>query len=102
MSADGPFVAFQANFTGGSGIFVYDGTSVLNVMDTTQLLEGKTISSFLFGPDSLSGNYVTFQATFSDATRGVYVAQFTPVPEPGHALVVGVIGLGWLSRRRRS
>lgn len=92
--------AVLGNFAGGSGIYWHDGTTLSRVVDTTQQLDGKSITSLLLGQDAVAGNFLTFQALFSDSTQGIYVVQVVPVPEPAaHVAVVG--GLAWAVRRRR-
>jgi hypothetical protein len=57
----------------------------------------------LFGPD-FADNQVTFHVQFADgatsalSTRGVYMATFTPVPEPALAVLIGM-AMGRLRQR---
>jgi hypothetical protein len=104
VSSDGPYTAFIGRFNNGAdrtGVYWHDGTDLYRVIDQTQTLDGKTISSLLLGPDAVAGDFVTFQALFTDSTQGVYVVQFTPVPEPGFVFAASALALTGLTAVRR-
>jgi hypothetical protein len=100
--SDAGNLAVIGRFNNGAdqtGIYFHDGTTLYRVIDTTQLLDNKGISSLLLGQDGVAGNTVTFQVLFTDNTQGIYSATFTPVPEP--AGLLGLAGLVWWGRRYR-
>ncbi len=101
VALDGTHDAFLASNSLGTALFADFGNGVHDILDTTQLLDGKTISSLIFSKNSLDGNSVGFTATFSDGSSGVFLA--TVVPEPG-SLALGMIACGggfFIVRRRR-
>jgi hypothetical protein len=100
ISADAGRIAFQANYNDGgsrSGIFLYDGTTLHNVINNGPLLDGKVVSSFLWGSNGLSGDTLTFTVFFADSTRGIYTATF--IPEPTLLMGLAVIAVPMLRRR---
>ncbi|MGL4419235.1 MAG: DUF7453 family protein, partial [Gemmataceae bacterium] len=92
VPGEGEHVFFNGAFNDGlarTGIYWFDGTTTRRIIDTTQQLDGKSITSLLMGQDGASGNFVTFQALFSNGTQGIYRVNYTPIPEPG--LVFGTV-----------
>ncbi|MGZ4970661.1 MAG: hypothetical protein ACXWE4_10590 [Methylobacter sp.] len=48
---------------------------MLKIIDTSDVLDGKTITELFFGHEGLSGNQLAFVANFSDGTTGIYKAE---------------------------
>ena len=65
------------------------------MIDLTDTLEGKAISSFTFSRRGLSGNEFVFFADFLDGSEGVFL---TTVPEPALAPLFAIL---LMLRRRR-
>lgn len=71
-------VAFLGSFTGGSGIYFHQKSVLRKVIDTTDLLNGKTISSFGVSENSLADGYLAFRVNFTDSSVGIYRTSFAP------------------------
>jgi hypothetical protein len=81
------FVATQDN---GIRALYIDTTRVL---DTTELLDGKALSSISISRDAVGGSTsidVAFKATFIDGSEGIYAVA---VPEPANAMFASAIAL---------
>lgn len=81
----GDTVVFLGEGNGGyQGIFAEIGGSLHNLVDTTDLLDGKTIAALRFDSEGLEGSEFAFTAVFGDGTQSVYSASFAlaAVPEP--------------------
>ena len=106
---DGGSVAFRGLGSGDqNGIYTDIGGSLEKVIDLTDLLDGKTLSSLNFSINGLSGNSLAFLAGFTDGSRGIFRADRVtepepePVPEPTSLLALLAVGaVGALGRRRR-
>lgn len=72
-------VAFLGSFTGGSGIYFHQKSVLRKVIDTTDLLDGKTISSFGLSENSVADGHLAFRVNFSDSSVGIYRTSFAPV-----------------------
>jgi len=98
---DGRFV-FSATYTGGSGLFLYDGSTISTILTTADTLDGKAISSLFVSPDGLAGDYLAFRANFTDASAGIFRTSLAAIPEPStYALLAGGAALGVAAWRRR-
>jgi hypothetical protein len=73
-----------------------DGDFV-HVLDTTQMLDGKQLSTLRMTLDPAENGIVSFRAVFADGSSGVY--SFA-VPEPGTATLLFAATLAALRRRR--
>ena len=63
------------------------------------VVDGRTLSSIIMGTEGLSDNQVAFYATFTNGTKGIFVAT---VPEPATVeLALCGIGLCMLGARLR-
>jgi hypothetical protein len=99
LSIDGETVAFMALGTNHTGLYVYRDGVIQLMAESGDVLDGKVISSFDFGPRGLSGDQLAFQAHFEDGTFGVYLAA---IPEPGTGLLLALGLIALAARRRRS
>ncbi len=92
VSIDGSRILFEARFIGGDeiGIYLWDNGTLLRVIDTTQLLDGKAIAELNLGYDSaLSGPALVFTAEFDDGSLGIYTAAIIPEPASLGLLAAG-------------
>ena len=67
------------------GIYAFRDGQLHAVIEYGDLLDGKTVWGFGFGPDGLSGDHLGFTAAFDDGSSAVYLAT---IPEPGTALLL--------------
>ncbi len=96
----GSDVAFIGSTLTTKGIYYYDGT-LHTIVDNTMVLDGRQLTSssnFFLGIDALGGNRVAFNVLFSTGSNGVYMATFTPVPEPSTLALVGAGALALVRR----
>ena len=91
------------------GIYVDSGDILQKVIDLSDLLDGKTLSSFEFTFDGMSGLSLVFGAVFTDGSVGIFRADavVAGVPEPTISepatlalFGLGLTGLGYMRRRR--
>ncbi|MGZ4956133.1 MAG: DUF7453 family protein [Methylobacter sp.] len=79
-SLSGNWVAFfGASSNGGGGIYVdqedVKHNPLQKVIDTSDVLDDKTITGLSFGKEGLSRNQLAFIASFSDGSSGIYKAE---------------------------
>jgi hypothetical protein len=101
---DGDIIAFKGSFMGVSGIYLMIDGELVKVVDTLDLLDGKTVTSFTLGEGALNGGNLSFRADFSDSSVGLFTTTFSlaSVPEPStYAMIAGAAALGWCLRRRQ-
>ena len=99
VSIDGTDVAFLGfGANGQQGIYDLTGGSLFKVVDLTAILDGRAITGLEFTRNGLSGDSLSFQATFADGSQGVYTAGV--VPEPGSLGLLGMAGLLLAGKRR--
>ena len=96
-------VAFKATLSNGKdGIYTGDNPASVTdyVIREDDPLDGKTVTDVDLSQFSLTDDgRIVFLVTFSDFSRGLFVA--TPVPEPGLVLGVAAVGLAAARRLRR-
>lgn len=97
------FTAATANDPSKVGIFTNFGGQLSEVIQVGDTLDGKTVSKVLMSSQALSGDYLTFAATFSDNSQAAYLVSLAAVPEPSILALLGVgtacfAAFGW--RRR--
>ena len=73
---DGDTVAFTGFGAGDHvGIYIATAGSLMKVIDTNDLLDGKQVSSFALGRNGLEGDSLTFLARFADGSEGIFLAE---------------------------
>ena len=81
------------------GYRLYIGGSLVNLVDTMDMLDGKAIAELRFDSEGLDGSRFAFTAVFEDGTQSVYSAVFTlaAVSEPSTLalLTAGLVLLRW-------
>lgn len=98
LGLDGDLIVFEGSFGGGEeGLFALFNGTLINIIDSTQTLDGKAIDSFGFDSEGVDGNQVAFEVRFDNGSEGIYLAT---IPEPASAALLGLGGL-LVSRRRR-
>jgi len=98
LSIHGETVAFSGGASlGPNGLYVYRDGELHKVIEAGDLLDGRTVSGFGFGPRGLSGDALAFNATFEDGTYGVFLAT---IPEPGTGLLLATGLLALCAGRR--
>jgi hypothetical protein len=59
--------------SGQQGIYDMTGGSLLNAVDLTDILDGRSITGLSISRSALSGDPIAFQATFADGSQGMYI-----------------------------
>ncbi len=88
--------AYVSSTPGSSfqGIYTTLGGELTKVIDINDSLLGKTINSFSFGREGLSGNQIAFGVTFSDRSQAIYIATLNPTSVPESSTALGVLAIG--------
>ncbi|MCP4249060.1 MAG: hypothetical protein GY778_18605, partial [bacterium] len=80
---DGTHIAFLGADADDTRNLYTDLTgSLTEIIAVDDVLDGKTVSSVSVGLECLEGNQIAFSVTFTDGSRGVFVATY-PGPLPG-------------------
>ena len=87
-------VYVSPNGSSFQGIYTTLGGELTKVIDTNDSLFGKTINSFSFGREGLSGNQIAFAVTFSDRSQGIYIATLDSTSVPESSTALGVLAIG--------
>ena len=85
-------MAFRGIGSSPEGIYTNLGGPLMKVINSGDSFDGKTIASFLglsFSSEGLSGNNVAFYATFTNGSKGLYVATYVPEPSSTTLLLIG-------------
>ncbi len=83
------FVGYGANST--PGIYTWINGGLERVIDSSVILNGKTITDFGLSRDAVVDNKVIFQAVFSDHTTGIFSATLLAKPLTGDVNNDGVV-----------
>lgn len=110
VSISGNNIAFfGADKAGAGGIYLSLDGKLTKLISVNDKLDGKALRDLQIGPECISGNTVTFQATFADGSEAIYKAtaggntspnQATSEPSTATLLAVGA-ALAALGGRRR-
>lgn len=73
---NGDLVVFKSEFDNGNeqGIFAFYQGTLMNVIDSTQTLEDKSIRRFDIEGEGVDGNQFAFEVSFTDGTDAIYIA----------------------------
>lgn len=99
----GNTIAFLGNTATSRGVYLWDGALHTLVDNSTGTFDGRPLSTatpFFLGPDAIDGNNVVFSVAFQTGGNGIYMATFTPVPEPSTLVLCAGAGVGLICRRR--
>jgi hypothetical protein len=94
---DAVFVGRAGNLA--PGIYTNATGPLTKVIAAGESLDGRTVSDLGIGGQSFDGTVITFWASFTNGSSGIYVV---PVPEPAGLLATGVAAVGllrWVRRR---
>jgi len=95
VSVSSTDVAFLG--TGSSaqqGIYDLTGGTLIKVVDLNTIIDGKTITGLMFANNGLDGDPISYAATFSDGSQGIYTVSVPRGPALVPARFVGPISLG--------
>jgi hypothetical protein len=93
--------AFVATLSDGrEGIYLAQGSKLAKLIDTSDLLDGRTIDHLFLSRDAIEWYNIGFKAAFKDGSQGIYAA-VTVFPEPGVAITM-LPALMWLGLARRA
>ncbi len=100
VSADGGTVAFfgRARRSTGTrdGIYVFDGTNVVEVFNQAFLLDGRQVIDLAIDQRALSGDSLVFRARYgNDLTYGVYRATFASTVDEPQVVALVLASLAW-------
>ncbi len=99
VSVAGSEVVFIGRTPNGApGVYAGAGGPLTEVIAAGDPLDGRTVADLGIGRESFDGEFVTFWASFTDGTSGIYVA---PVPEPAGLLAAAAAAVGLLRVLRR-
>jgi len=74
-SSRGGYVVFRGRGAGGQeGIYIRGPGSLLEVIDRSDILDGKAVASLATGSGSARGGALAYLAGFSDGSSGIYIA----------------------------
>lgn len=76
ISMGGNVIGFEGGFNSGAedGIFASVAGSLINLVDSTQMLDGKAVSSVDFAGEGIDGIQLAFSVDFDDNSEAVYIA----------------------------
>ena len=97
MAIDGSIVAFSAIVGGGpTGVWSTHSGALAKVLAEGDALDGRIVAECGMGGQGLDGNSLAIGVSFTDGTRGIYMAT---IPAPAGALILAL--LPTLAARRR-
>ncbi len=79
------------------GLFAQFDGLLISIIESSEILDGRTARYLAAGPEMFSGNQVAFVAFFTDGSSAIYVAT---IPEPS-ALLFSIVAASMGRRRHR-
>ncbi len=67
-------IVFEGRGPGKRGLYAHMGGSLIDVIDSNDMLDGKMLTNVEITPEALSGNQIVFMADFTDGSQGLYIA----------------------------
>lgn len=91
-------LSFRGSGSGGQvGIYYSRGPSIVSkLIARGETLDGKTVADLTLAADNMEDILISFRATFTDGSSGIYLAT---IPEPS-SICAAVLLLPHLARRR--
>ncbi|NUQ00929.1 MAG: PEP-CTERM sorting domain-containing protein [Armatimonadetes bacterium] len=94
-------ILYVEDLISGQQLNVYSGGASTALLQSGDVLDGKTVWQIQTSTTSLNNNdELAIWVKFTDSSSGIYVAGLNPVPEPATVLVL-LAGSGAIYRRRR-
>jgi hypothetical protein len=105
-SISGSTVVFIGNGTSTSQAGIYyqleTGGPLFKLITANDVLDGKTVSGLSISQFAVDGTSIAFSVSFTNGTKGVYVGQIAPVPEPRFVLgLAALLGTARFFSRRQ-
>jgi len=73
-------IVFRGTFDGGSGIYLYQGSSLQKIIDTSDTLDGKDILLFGLSENAFADGHLAFSVFFTDSSSGIYRTEVSSAP----------------------
>lgn len=99
-SISGDNIAFFGIGADGTGVGAYVSIAgtIVDIIHLGDTLDGRIVNFISSGSFAFNNNTLAFSITFTDSSRGLYLATVTPAPGSACCLALGG---AWAARRRR-